>query len=106
MRRLLIDGARSRGRQKRGGSWRRVNLDDAYQLGNEPDIDIVDLHDALERMRALDERQTTVVEYRLFGGLSSEEIARLLDVSVRTVERDWKMGQAWLRRELSRGATE
>ena len=56
-------------------------------------------------VRELDERQTSVVELRLFGGLSGEEAARILGVSVRTVERDWKMGQAWLRRELSTGAS-
>ncbi|MHC4416771.1 MAG: sigma-70 family RNA polymerase sigma factor [Planctomycetota bacterium] len=105
MHRVLVDHARAHGREKRGGGWRRVPLYDAFQLGGRRQLDPLDLHDALEKMRQLDERQTSVVELRLFGGLSGEEAARILGVSVRTVERDWKMGQAWLRRELSRGAS-
>ncbi len=79
---------------------------DAFQLGGHDRLDPLDLTDALEKMRELDERQTSVVELRLFGGLTGEETARMLGVSVRTAERDWKMGQAWLRRELSRGASD
>ena len=106
MGRLLVDHARARNREKRGGGWRRVSLYDAFQLSERNDLDALSLQDALEKMRSLDDRQAQVVELRLFGGLSSEESARILGVSVRTVERDWKMGQAWLRRELSTGASE
>jgi RNA polymerase sigma-70 factor (ECF subfamily) len=105
MRRMLVDHGRARKREKRGGSWRRVTLHDAFVLAGPGRLEVMALHEALRKMHRLDERQARVVEYRLFGGLSSEEISRLLGVSERTVDRDWKMGQAWLRRELSRGAT-
>jgi RNA polymerase sigma factor (TIGR02999 family) len=100
MRRILIDRARSRGRAKRGGSWQRVTLSDAFQLTEGPEIDVEALEQALSRMAELDQRQAQVLEFRLFGDLSVEETARMLDVSERTVLRDWKMGTAWLRREL------
>ena len=105
MHRVLVDHARARGREKRGGGWRQVPMYDAFQLGGRERLDPADLLDALDKMRELDERQANVVKLRVFGGLSGEEAARILGVSVRTVERDWKMGQAWLRRELSRGAS-
>jgi RNA polymerase sigma factor (TIGR02999 family) len=103
MQRVLIDYARGKSRKKRGDQWQRVPLDDAFHLAGTTELDAVALQDALQRMRQLDERQADVVEYRLFGGLTVEETARLLGVSERTVERDWKMGKTWLRRELSRG---
>lgn len=106
MHRVLVDHARAKKREKRGGGWRRVALDDAFALGAKHGLEALSLHDALEKMRSLDARQADVVEYRLFGGLSSEETARLLGVSTRTVERDWRMGQAWLRRELSSGESD
>lgn len=80
-----------------------MTLYDAFALRTDHDLDVVALHEALEKMARLDERQANVVELRLFGGLTTEETARMLDVSTRTVDRDWKMGQAWLRRELSEG---
>ncbi len=103
MRRLLVDHARGRNREKRGGGWRRVAIEGAFAPGAGGVLDVMALHEALEKMRMLDQRQAKVVEYRLLGGLDTEETARLLGVSLRTVERDWTMGQAWLRRELSRG---
>ncbi len=106
MGRILIDSARARNREKRGGGWRRVTLHDAFQLSKQRELDPLELAEALETMKQLDARQAAVVEYRLFGGLTNEETARLLDVSIRTVERDWKMAQAWLRRELTEGASE
>ena len=106
MHRALVDHARARNREKRGGKWRRVTLYDAFALaGAHKDLEALALHDALEKMQRLDERQRKVVELRLFGGLTSEEAGRILGVSARTVDRDWKMGQAWLRRELSKGAS-
>ncbi|MDY7108656.1 MAG: ECF-type sigma factor [Planctomycetota bacterium] len=101
MRRILIDHARRRGREKHGGGWRRVTLHDAFALRRDHELDVLALHEAMQRMAELDERQAKVVELRIFGGLTAEETARMLDVSTRTVERDWKMGEAWLRRELS-----
>jgi RNA polymerase sigma factor (TIGR02999 family) len=101
MRRALIDHARADGRQKRGGSWRQVGLDDAFVLGQDGTLDAVEIHEVLEAMRRVDERQARVAELRIFGGMSHEEIARALDCSARTVEREWRVGQAWLRRALS-----
>ncbi|MHC5112992.1 MAG: sigma-70 family RNA polymerase sigma factor [Planctomycetota bacterium] len=106
MQRVLLDEARHRNREKRGGGWRRVTLDDAFSVGADRPLDIMSLHEALERMATLDERQAKVMKLRVFGGLSVDETAELLDVSARTVERDWKMGRAWLRRELRRGDDE
>ena len=103
MHRVLVDHARAKNRTKRGGGRRPATLYDAFALAENRVLDALALHDALEKMRTVDNRQTDVVEYRLSGGLSSEETARLLEVSSRTVERDWTMGQAWLRRELSKG---
>lgn len=102
--RVLIDHARSRDRKKRGGKWRRVTLDDAFVLAGSNPLDALAFHDALEAMRRIDTRQAQVVEMRVLGGLGSEETAAVLGISTRTVERDWKMGQAWLRRELGKGA--
>ena len=105
IRRVLIDHARSKKREKRGGNWRKVTLHDAFALAEKNDLDMISLHEAMEKMRKIDERQHKVVELRLFGGLSSDDTAKILDVSLRTVERDWKMGKTWLRRELSEGAS-
>jgi RNA polymerase sigma factor (TIGR02999 family) len=103
MRRILVDHARARNRKKRGGGCRRVTLYDAFALTRDRGLDMIDLHDALERMRAIAGRAADVVEQRIFGGLEVDEVARMLDVTTRTVERDWKWAQAWLRRELSGG---
>ena len=104
MQRVLIDHARSRDRQKRGGkNWRRVALNDAFSLSGQHAVDFLDLEDALARMHKIDERQARVAALRIFGEMSDDQIAVLLDVSERTVERVWKMAKAWLRRELSTG---
>ena len=78
-----------------------MTLYDAFLLAGPRKLDPLVLNEALERMSKLDERQSKVVELRLFGGLSSDEAARMLGVSARTIERDWRMAQAWLRKELS-----
>jgi RNA polymerase sigma-70 factor, ECF subfamily len=103
MRRILIDFARSRGSQKRGGGALQVSLDEAPSVGNEPDPNLVALDDALKALAAVDERESRVVELRFFGGLSIKETAEVLKVSVETVQRDWRLAKMWLLREMSKG---
>ena len=104
MRRILVDWARSRQALKRGGEDRPLELEEALAVGDEPGQDLVALDDALKELAALDPRKSRVVELRFFGGLSVEESAEVLKVSVDTVMRDWKFAKTWLRRELSRGS--
>ena len=101
MRRILVDFARSKGYQKRGGGAQKVSLDGALIVSSEPGADLVALDDALDALAAFDARKAQVVEMRFFGGLSVEETAEALKVSVDTVMRDWKLAKAWLLRELS-----
>jgi RNA polymerase sigma-70 factor, ECF subfamily len=103
MRRILIDFARSRGSQKRGGDAVHVSLDEAPSVSKEPDPNLVALDDALKELAAVDERKSKVVELRFFGGLSVEETAAVLKVSPETVMRDWRLAKLWLLRELSEG---
>ena len=100
MRRILVDVARTKGYQKRGGGAVRVTFDEALVVTNEPGQDLVALDDALAALAAVDERKARVIELRFFGGLSVEESAAVLKVSVDTVMRDWKLAKAWLQREL------
>lgn len=102
MRQILTDHARRRHTAKRGGGWQRVTLSDCEQRDPQQDVDLVDLDDVLHRLHALDERQARLVELRFFGGMDTEQIARALGVSRRTVELDWRMARAWLMRELTR----
>jgi RNA polymerase sigma factor (TIGR02999 family) len=104
MRRVLVDLARSRGADKRGGGAVRVTLDDATLGGSAPDTDVIRLDDALQALAALDDRKSRVVELRFFGGLTAEETAVALQVSPKTVLRDWEFARAWLQRELTREA--
>jgi RNA polymerase sigma factor (TIGR02999 family) len=101
MRRILVDFARSRNYQKRGGGARRVSFDEALEVGAEQDSDMVALDDALTALASVDERKSKVVELRFFGGLSVDETAHVLKVSPETVMRDWKMAKVWLLREMS-----
>jgi RNA polymerase sigma factor (TIGR02999 family) len=103
MRRILIDFARSRGYQKRGGGVSPLTLDEAPSVCNEPDKNLVALDDALKELAAVDQRKSKVVELRYFGGLSIKETAEVLSVSVETVVRDWRLAKIWLVRELSQG---
>jgi RNA polymerase sigma factor (TIGR02999 family) len=103
MRRILVDFARARRREKRGASAFRVSLSEAADVGCERGADLVALDDALRALEKLDARQARVVELRFFAGLSYEETAEALNVSVVTVRRDWSSAQAWLFRELSKG---
>jgi RNA polymerase sigma-70 factor (ECF subfamily) len=99
MRRILVDSARSRKYQKRGGGAQQVSLDEGLQVAS-PGQDVVALDDALDTLAKVDERKSKVVEMRFFGGLSVEETAEALSVSVDTVMRDWKLAKAWLLKEL------
>ena len=101
MRRILVDWARSKRYQKRGGGAVKVTLDDALLGSVERGQDLVALDDALQALARFDERKSQVIELRFFGGLSVEETADVLNVSVDTVMRDWKFAKAWLLRELS-----
>jgi RNA polymerase sigma factor (TIGR02999 family) len=101
MRRILIDFARAHQYQKRTGKAVHVALDNTLGVTNEPAVEMVRLHDALNALAQLDPRKNQVVELRFFGGLSVEETAEVLKVSAETVMRDWKFARAWLRRELS-----
>jgi RNA polymerase sigma factor (TIGR02999 family) len=103
MRRILVDHARSRQSQKRGGTAVRVTLDEALVVAAEPDQDFVALDEALTALAVVDARKSQVVEMRFFGGLTLEETAEALQVSRDTVKRDWKMAKLWLLRELRGG---
>jgi RNA polymerase sigma factor (TIGR02999 family) len=102
MRHILVDHARAKANQKRGGGLRRVPLDGADALCPDRGHDLVALDDALEALSALDRRRGQVVELRYFGGLTVDETARVLNVSAQTVMRDWNLARVWLRRELHR----
>lgn len=101
MRRILVEFARSRHRQKRGGDAIRVTLDDAVGMADEKQADLVALNDALTALASFDARMSQMVELRFFGGLSVQETADVLKVSPETVMRDWKTAKVWLLRELS-----
>lgn len=100
MRRILVDFARSRLYQKRGGGEERVSLDESLIVVGGPGHHLLALDDALTHLAAHDPRKSQVVELRFFGGLSVEETAEALKISPETVMRDWKMAKAWLYREL------
>ena len=103
MRQILIDHARHHGRVKRGGELQRVTLGEAVAPAGLPDVDLLALGQALERLAALNERQARIVELRFFAGLTVEEVAEALGLSKRSVEVDWAFAKAWLRVELSKG---
>jgi RNA polymerase sigma-70 factor, ECF subfamily len=101
MRRILVDMARAKGYQKRGGRVPVVSLDEVDVAAAGPDADVVALHDALEALAGVDARKAHVVELRYFGGLTVEETAEVVGVAPETVMRDWKFAKVWLLRELS-----
>jgi RNA polymerase sigma factor (TIGR02999 family) len=105
MRRVLVDAARRRGYQKRGGGARRVAFDEGLMVTNEPAPELVRLDDALQALARFDERKSQVIELRFFGGLSVEETAAVLKVSPDTVMRDWRFAKAWLIREMNNEAS-
>jgi RNA polymerase sigma factor (TIGR02999 family) len=101
MRRILVDSARTRQAQKRGGDVANLELQEALAVEVQPGTDLVAIDDALQALAAVDARKSQIVELRFFGGLSVKETAELLKVSEETVARDWKLAKSWLRRELS-----
>jgi RNA polymerase sigma factor (TIGR02999 family) len=105
MRRILVDSARARRSQKRGGGAPTIVLDEALVIPEEPDAALVALDDSLEALKALDARKAQVVELRYFGGLSVAETAEVLKVSPETVMRDWDFAKAWLSREMGGNST-
>jgi len=102
MRRILVDHARNRKAGKRGGGAIRIPLEDFLISSDELSDQILQVDAALTRLAAVDQRQAKIVEMRFFAGLSEEEISAALDISTRTVDRDWAMAKAWLYGELSR----
>lgn len=101
MRRILVDYARSRNYAKRGGGAAQISLDEGLIVSDERSAEVVNVHEALERLAEFDARKSQIVELRFFGGLSIDETAEVLSVSPGTVMRDWTLAKAWLRREIS-----
>jgi len=103
MRQILVEHARARGAQRRGGALQRIPLDEALEFSPEKSRDLIVLDDALESLEWLDPQQARVVELRFFGGLTVEETAEVLGISPRTVKRDWRVARLWLHHEISKG---
>jgi RNA polymerase sigma factor (TIGR02999 family) len=105
MRRILVDHARSRGREKRGGGWRRLSLSVVDPETPLKDLDLLALEEAMERLAVEEPLETRIVEMRFFGGMQTHEIAEVLNVAERTVRRRLAYAKSWLFRELSKGKT-
>ncbi len=101
MRRILVDHARARHRQKRGGGALRISLHDGLGLTTQRDEDVLAVEQALKRLEEVDERQAHIVTLRFFSGLTVDEVAAVLGTSKRAVEAEWTMIKAWMRRELA-----
>ena len=102
MRQILIEAARARGAQKRGGDFARVTLDEGLVAEEPRTVDVLAVDDALNRLAAFDPQQAKLVELRFFGGLTIEESAEALGVSLATVKRHWAVARAWLQHEITR----
>ncbi len=100
MRRILVDHARRHRRGKRGGALDKVEFDEALAAAVSRDLNLIALDDALQDLAALNPQHSQIVELRFFGGMTIEEVAEVLDVSPRTVQREWRMARAWLRRQI------
>jgi RNA polymerase sigma-70 factor, ECF subfamily len=100
MRRILVEHARRRQQDKRGGDWLRVSLVEAEDVQEEQSVSILALDDALASLEKFDPRKSRIVELKFFGGLNQEEIAEVLGLALRTVQRDWNLARAWLFNEL------
>ena len=103
MRHILVDYARSKQRQKRGGWQERVTFAEAALISNDSSEKIVALDDALKQLAVLDARKSRVVEMKFFGGLTTEEIAEVMKITTKTVTRDWQFARMWLSREMAGG---
>lgn len=101
MRRILVEHARTRGAQKRGGSAAKLSLEEAINYFPQKDLTLLALDDSLKELEKLDERQSRIVELRFFGGLTTEETSEVMGVSTATVEREWRSAKAWLHSQLS-----
>ena len=106
MRRILVDHAKAKHREKRGGDAVKLSIDDVINLSRERAADLLALDDALDELTRVDERKSRVVELRYFGGFTVEEIAQILEVSPETVMRDWKLAKAWLYQQIRQEADE
>jgi RNA polymerase sigma factor (TIGR02999 family) len=104
MRRILVDHARSRSRAKRGGGVQMVSLDEQAVMSKEV-AEVIALDEALKRLAELDSRKSQIVEMKFFGGLTNEEVAEVLKVTSRTVEREWRKAKAWLNRAINKSET-
>ena len=100
MRHILVDHARARATDKRGGEAQRIALEDAVKLSDAPDIDLLALDEAMKQLAEFDAQQSKIVELRFFGGLTIEETAHVLAISPATVKREWTMAKAWLFRRI------
>ena len=100
MRHILVDHARAKLAEKRGGDAQRISLEDADSLSSEPDVDLLAVDEALNELAEFDEQQSRIVELRFFGGLTIEETAHVAGISPATVKREWAMAKAWLHRKL------
>ncbi len=103
MRQVLVNHAIRHKAKKRGGGWREAALDEALAIFEERSVDLLALNEALQKLAQFDARQSRIVELRFFGGLGVEGVAQVLKIGERTVEREWSMARAWLRRELGGG---
>lgn len=106
MRRIVVDHARSRSRDKRGGGLEPVELDEALAGGSMPTLDWIDLDSALNELARIDGRAARVVELRYFGGLTVDEMAELLSIGTATVQRDWRFARSWLKNRMDGPAPE
>ena len=104
LRRILVDHAKSNNRQKRGGEFQKVPLDEAVLVGPEGDKGIIELDEALKRLAAQDQRKSELIELLFFGGLTYDEAAAALNISAATVHRELTLAKAWLYRDLSQGS--
>ncbi len=101
MRQILVDYARKRSTEKRGGDWQKITLDDALGLEEASLTELLDLEEALKRLTEHDERMARIVELRVFGGLTGEEVAHVMGVSRQTVQNEWRVAKMWLRHQLA-----
>lgn len=101
IRHLLVDHARARAADKRGGGAEKIELTDGLVVTEGPSVELLALHDALTKLESFDSQQSTIIELRFFGGLTIEETSTVLDISPATVKREWALARAWLSKEIS-----